>query len=103
MIVKNHKTPENHAVQSRLKKKSGGIYGKKRKCDSSSKIYQVGRATIYRWLGRAKKFGLHPSAIFYALTRMKNTRKKKNSVTKKERRAYQVLQNVERANRPVAI
>jgi putative transposase len=85
----------------------------------AAKIYQVGRATIYRWLGRenlaptivehrnrkldwkalekdveenpndrlvtrAKKFRVHPSAISYALKKMKITRKKKNYVTKKE-------------------
>ena len=86
----------------------------------AAKIYQVGRATIYCWLGRenlaptvverrnrkldwkalakdveenpndrlitrAKKFRVHPSAICYALKKMEITRKKKNSVTKKER------------------
>lgn len=86
----------------------------------ATKIYQVGRATIYRWLGRenlaativehrqrkldwkalekdveenpdarlvdidrAQKFGVHPSAICYALKKIKITRKKKNYVTEK--------------------
>ena len=82
-------------------------------------LFQVGMATIYRWLGRtdlratkvkrrkrkldwealengvkenpdarlidrAKKFGVRPSAISYALKEMKITRKKKNFVTRRE-------------------
>jgi len=82
-------------------------------------LFQVGRATIYRWLGRldlratqvkrrkrkldwqalekdvkenpdtklidrAKKFGVRPSAIFYALKEMKITLKKKKFVTRRE-------------------
>ncbi len=78
----------------------------------AAQIYQVGRATIYRWLSRtdlaptrvtrrqrkldwealrkdveenpdskladrARKFGVRINAIFYALTKMKITRKKK--------------------------
>ncbi len=78
----------------------------------AAQIYQVGRATIYRWLSRAelaptrvtrrqrkldwealrkdveenpdskladraRKFGVRTNAIFYALTKMKITRKKK--------------------------
>jgi excisionase family DNA binding protein len=81
-------------------------------------LFKVGRATIYRWLGReelpatkvkrrqrkldwkalekdtrenpddrlidrAKKFGVKPSAICYALKEMKITRKKKIFVIKK--------------------
>jgi putative transposase len=78
----------------------------------AAQIYQVGRATIYRWLSRAdlnptrvtrrqrkldwdalrkdveqnpdskladraQKFGVRTNAIFYALNKMKVTRKKK--------------------------
>lgn len=82
------------------------------KITEASKIFKIGRATIYRWLSRkelaatqvknrnrkldrkalekdvkenpdsklverAKKFGVHPSAIFSAMKKMKITRKKK--------------------------
>ena len=103
----------------------------------AAKIYQVGRATIYCWLGRenlaptvverrnrkldwkalakdveenpndrlitrAKKFGVHPSAICYALKKMEITRKKRIPLPrKKERRTYQVLQNVERTHQDI--
>ena len=83
----------------------------------ASKIFQVGRASIYRWLerveptevkrrnrklnwkaleqdiqtnpearliDRAKKFGVRPSAISYALKEMKITRKKNNLDIAKE-------------------
>jgi putative transposase len=85
----------------------------------ASRIYKVGRATIYRWLGRkdlkptkierrnrklnweklrkdveenpdtqladrAQKLGVRPSAICYALKKMKITRKKKNYVIERE-------------------
>ncbi len=85
----------------------------------ASRIYKVGRATIYRWMSRddlkptkverrnrkldwpalrkdveenpdtkladrAQKLGVRPSAICYALEKMKITRKKKNYVTEKE-------------------
>src|SRR4028118_52401 len=85
----------------------------------STGLFQVGRATIYRWLGRtelraikvkrrkrkldwkalendvkenpdarlidrAKKFGVRPSAISYALKEMKITQKKNNFVIRKE-------------------
>ena len=85
----------------------------------ATRLFQVARATIYRWLGRtdlratkvkrrkrkldwkalendvkenpdarlidrAKKFGVRPSAIYYALKQMKITRKKKNFVTRRE-------------------
>lgn len=78
----------------------------------AARLFQVGRATIYRWLGRkdlratkvkrrkrkldwnalekdvkenpdarlidrAKKFGVRPSAIYYALKEMKIKEKKK--------------------------
>ena len=83
-------------------------------------VFQVGRATIYRWMGRtdlkptpvkrrkrkldwkalekdvqenpdvrlidrAKKFGVRPSAISYALKEMKITRKKTTSLSRKKR------------------
>ena len=84
----------------------------------ASKVFQVGRASIYRWLervepievkrrnrklnwkaleqdiqtntearliDRAKKFGVRPSAISYALKEMKITRKKNNLDIMKER------------------
>ncbi len=82
-------------------------------------LFQIGRATIYRWLGRqdlkptqvkrrrrkldwpalekdveenpsarlidrARKFGVRPSAIHYALKELKIRRKKKNFATGKE-------------------
>ncbi len=85
----------------------------------AAKLFQVGRASIYRWLDRetlestkvkhrnrkldwsalrkdvtenpesrlidrAKKFGVRPSAISYALKQMKITRKKNNFVIEKE-------------------
>lgn len=85
----------------------------------ASKIYKVGRATIYRWMSRAdlkptkierrnrkldwealrkdveenpdtkltelaQKFGVRPSAICYALKKLKITRKKKNYAIEKE-------------------
>ena len=83
----------------------------------ASKVFQVGRASIYRWLervepievkrrnrklnwkaleqdiqtntearliDRAKKFGVRPSAISYALKEMKITRKKNNLDITKE-------------------
>ncbi len=85
----------------------------------AAKLFQVGRASIYRWLNRekleatkvkrrnrkldwsalkkdveenpesrlidrAKKFGVRPSAISYALKIMKITRKKNSFVIKKE-------------------
>ena len=85
----------------------------------AAKIYQVGRATIYRWLGRedlaptrvehrnrkldwkalekdvkenpndrlvtrAKKFGVHISAISYALKKMGITRKKRITLPRKK-------------------
>ena len=89
------------------------------KIREAAKVFNIGRATIYRWLERenleatkverrqrkldwkaleqdvkenpdaklsqrAKKFGVNPSAIFYALKKMKITRKKKNFVIEKE-------------------
>ncbi|MDJ0575370.1 MAG: IS630 transposase-related protein [Xenococcaceae cyanobacterium MO_234.B1] len=85
----------------------------------AAKVFQVGRASIYRWLDsedleprkvtrrnrkldwkalekdvqispevrlidRAKEFGVRPSAISYALKKMKITRKKNNFVIAKE-------------------
>lgn len=85
----------------------------------AAKVYQVGRATIYRWLGRedlkpikvtrrkrqldwtallldveqnpdtklaerAQKFGVSASALCYAFTQMKITRKKNSYVTVSE-------------------
>jgi len=85
----------------------------------AAKIYQVERATIYRWLGRenlaptivkhrnrkmdwkalekdveenpndrlvtrAKKFGVHLSAISYALKKIKITRKKRITLPRKK-------------------
>jgi transposase len=85
----------------------------------ASKIYQVSRGTIYRWLNRedlrptvvkrrkrkldwevlrndieenpdaklaerAKKFGVRPSAICYALKEMKISRKKNDQVSRKK-------------------
>src|SRR4028118_368291 len=91
-------------------------------------LFQVGRATIYRWLGRtelrplpvkrrkrkldwqalendvkenpdarlidrAKKFGVRPSAISYALKEMKITQKKTTSLSgKKPRIKNKILQ-----------
>lgn len=81
----------------------------------AARVFSVGRATIYRWLGRenlsatkvkrrqrklcwkaleidvrenpsdrlidrAKKFGVRPSAIHYALSQLKITRKKNKCV-----------------------
>ena len=81
------------------------------KVTKAAKIFEIGRATIYRWLNRqnleatkverrkrkldwkalekdvqlhpdarlierAKKFGVHPSAISHALKKMKITRKR---------------------------
>lgn len=89
------------------------------KITEASKIYRIGRASIYRWLNRvdlspikverrhrkldwkalakdveenpdarlidrAKKFGVRPSAVCYALKKMKINRKKKNYVIEKE-------------------
>jgi transposase len=83
----------------------------------AAEIFQVGRASIYRWLeriepiqvkrrnrkldylalckdveenpearliDRAKQFGVRPSAISYALKKMKITRKKTTSVLRKK-------------------
>lgn len=85
----------------------------------ASKLFQVSRTSIYRWLNRnnlqattvehrqrkldwfalekdvaqnrdlrlidrAKKFGVSPSAIFYALKKMKINRKKNSFVIKRE-------------------
>lgn len=90
------------------------------KITSATKVFNLGRATIYRWLNRqnleatkverrqrkldwkaleqdvkenpdaqlsqrAERFGVHPSAILYALKKMKITRKKKNFVIEKEK------------------
>ena len=97
-------------------------------------LFQVGRATIYRWLGRtdlratqvkrrkrkldwqalendvkenpdarlidrAKKFGVRPSAISYALKEMKITRKKRASLPReKPRIKNEILQTSPRIN-----
>ena len=85
----------------------------------AAQLFQVGRASIYRWLNRetlaatkverrhrkldwsalrkdivenpearlidrAKKFGVRPSAISYALKQMKITRKKTTSLSRKK-------------------
>lgn len=83
----------------------------------AAEVFQVGRASIYRWLervepievkrrnrkldwkaleqnvqinpearliDRAKQFGVRPSAISYALKKMKITRKKTTSVSRKK-------------------
>ncbi len=44
--------------------------------------FGIGRASIYRWLSRP--FGVNPTAIFYALKKMKITRKKNKFVIDKE-------------------
>ena len=95
----------------------------------AAQLFQVGRASIYRWLNRetlaatkverrhrkldwsalrkdivenpearlidrAKKFGVRPSAISYALKQMKITRKKNNFVIEKEtdKKEYNIIE-----------
>ena len=101
----------------------------------AARLFQVGRATIYRWLGRtdlratkvkrrkrkldwqalekdvkenpdtrlidrAKKFGVRPSAISYALKEMKMKEKKKRTSIpgEKPRIKNEILQISERLN-----
>ena len=52
-----------------------------------------------RLVTRAKKFGMNLSAISQELKKMKITRKKRITLPrKKQRRAYEVLQNAERTD-----
>lgn len=57
---------------------------RQRKLDWSALEKDVKENPDARLIDRAKKFGVHPSAICYALKKLKVTRKKNNSVTGKE-------------------
>ena len=52
---------------------------RKRKLDWKALETDVKLNPDEKLIERAKKFGVHPSAIWYALNKMKITRKKKNS------------------------
>ena len=57
---------------------------RKRKLDWKALENDVKENPDARLIDRAKKFGVRPSAISYALKEMKITRKKKNFVTRRE-------------------
>jgi transposase len=57
---------------------------RKRKLDWKALENDVKENPDARLIDRAKKFGVRPSAISYALKEMKITRKKKNFVTTRE-------------------
>lgn len=57
---------------------------RQRKLDWSALEKDVKENPDARLIDRAKKFGVHPSAICYALKKLKVPRKKNNSVTGKE-------------------
>ena len=57
---------------------------RKRKLDCQALENDVKENPDARLIDRAKKFGVRPSAISYALKEMKITRKKKNFVTTRE-------------------
>jgi transposase len=57
---------------------------RKRKLDWKALENDVKENPDARLIDRAKKFGVRPSAISYALKEMKITRKKKNGVTTRE-------------------
>ena len=57
---------------------------RKRKLDWQALEKDVKENPDTRLMDRAKKFGVRPSAISYALKKMKITLKKKNFVTRRE-------------------
>ena len=57
---------------------------RKRKLDWKALEEDVKSNPDAKLIERAKRFGVHPTAIWYALNKMKITRKKKNSAIEKE-------------------
>lgn len=73
------------------------IERRQRKLDWKALEKDVQENPDAKLIERAKKFGVHPTAIWYALNQMKITRKKRTPVSrKKQRRKNTVLYNFAR-------